>query len=258
MARSVCIGLSVAALLAVGCTADPQYVQSPTPLEANAPGSMVNTATAVFDLPLRLEREDELLERTELAAELGIEVPYVKLGDLFVSIEWTIKNLEDSEGIARILVNGGNEYFYYVPLNFVVDPEEDEEPPPLMGDIPLTIGPNATVSGVLREDTLREGSIDLELITRGALNPFAAVLQIHEDMTEFTDGAGTTVPLAAFAGMIRYEVSFTANRHMVMEYAIRVRDDRGILHEELLDAPVEELTVFDPAEFTPPPPPMTP
>lgn len=249
------IGLLVTICLG-GCSTDPQYVQAPTGLEVD-PGNMVDVATAVIDLPIRLERELEATERGELAAELGVEVPYVKIGDMFVSIEWTIKNLEDSEGIARILVNGGNEYFYYVPTNFVIDPEEDEEPPPLMGNIPLIIGPNETRSGVFREDAAREGSLDLELITRAAFNPFAAVLEIHEDMTEFTDGAGATVPVEAFAGMIRYEVSFTANRHMVLEFVVRVRDDRGLLHKDLLDAPAGELTIFNPAEFTPPPPVMT-
>jgi len=254
--------LSTAFLLvgctAIGCTADPQYVQGPTSLEASVPGSMVNLATVEIDLPVRIEREDEVMDRAALSAELGIEVPYVRLGDLIVSIEWTIKNLEDSEGEARILVNGGNEYWYYVPTNFVIDPEEDEEPPPLMGDIPMLIGPGETRSGVFREDTLREGSVDLELITRAALNPFAAVLQVHEDMTEFTSETGVVVPFTASAGMVRYEVNFTANRHMIMEYAIRIRDDRGLLHKDLLDAPPGELTVFNPVEFTPPPPVVTP
>jgi hypothetical protein len=246
------------AILAIGCTADPQYIESPTVLEANAPGTTVDTATASFDLPLRLEREDELMARSELAAELGIEVPYVRLGDLFISIEWTIKNLEDSEGIAEIGVNGGNEYFYYVPLNFVIDPEEDEEPPSLAGDIPLIIPANGTRSGVFREDALRESALDLELITRAGMNPFAAILEVQEDMREFTADTGAIVPVEAFAGMVRYDVTFTASTHMVMEYLIRVRDDRGILHEELLAAPPEELTVFNPAEFTPPPPVVTP
>lgn len=257
MLRPICFAVIAGALWSGGCTADPEYVPAPSGLEVNAPNSMVTLATETFDLPIRLERDDEAMKRADLAAQLGVEVPYVRIDDMFVSIEWTIKNLEDSDGTARIKVNGGNEFFYYVPLDFVIDPEEDEEPPPLMGDIPITVPANGMINGVFREDSVREAALDLELITRGGYNPFAAVLEVQEDMTEFTDPATmATIPVDAFAGLVRFEVNFTANRHMVMEYTIRIRDDRGILHKDLLDAPAGELTVFNPAEFTPPPPPM--
>ena len=45
--------------------------------------------------------------------------------DLDVSIEWTINNHDDSPGEATVKVDGGNQFFYYVPLNFVVDHDED-------------------------------------------------------------------------------------------------------------------------------------
>jgi hypothetical protein len=240
-----------------GCTEDPQYLQPAQALEVGVPDSMVNTATAQIVLPIRIELEDEAAERAELAAELGVEVPYVRMDDLSISIEWTIKNLEDTAGTARIMVNGGNEWFYYVPNVFVVDPEEDEEPPPLMGDIPLEIPAGGTRNGVFREDQLIEAAIDLELITRGALNPFAAVLQAHKNTVEIADPAGgAVIPREAFAHLVQYDLAFTANRHMVLEYTVRVRDHRrpGLLHDELMAADPGELTGFAPAMFTPPPP----
>jgi hypothetical protein len=249
------------------CTDDPQYVDPQMTVEVD-PATADPDAPPVsvtIQLPIRLEDGtpeqnpvDPMLEdRTQIATDnmLGVdEVPYVRRDDMSVSIEWTIKNLEDAEGTARIHINGANEWFSYVPNNFVFDPEEDEEPPPLLGDIPLIIGAGATVSGVFREDQLREAAIDLELITRAATNPFAAVLQIHKDSTEFMADTGTMIPDAAFAHMVQFEVAFIANRHMVLEFNVRIRDHRGILHDELLDAPLEELTVFTPAEFQPPPP----
>jgi hypothetical protein len=84
---------------------------------------------------------------------------------MHVSLSWTIKNLTDSDGVARIHVNGGNEWFAYVPAAFVIDPDDDEEPPPLMGNIPIPVPAGATVNGVFREDQVYEASIDLELIT---------------------------------------------------------------------------------------------
>lgn len=253
---------SIAACVALpACTDDPQYVDpkqtievDPTTADPDAPPPSVT-----IQLPIRLEGEVDpnTEDHTALALELGLtydEVPYVRRDDLSVSLEWTIKNLEDAEGIARIHVNGANEWFAYVPENFVFDPDQDDTPPPLLGDIPMIIGAAAQVSGVFREDQLAEAAIDLELITRAALNPFAAVLQIHKDSTEFTADTGTVIPARAFAQLVQFDISFIANRHMVLEYNIRIRDHRGILHDALLDAPPGELTVFTPTVFQPPPP----
>lgn len=237
----------------VGCANDPRYVNAPDPIEANIPGSMTADGTATIDLPIRLETEDEATERAELAAELGVEVPYVKLEDLHVSLEWSLKNLDDVQGVATILVNGGTEFASFVPTNFVVDPEEDEEPPPLMGGVPLILEPGEVRTGVFREDQVAEGSVDLELMYRVAYNAFAAVLETNRGLTEMTDPMTNAVtPERVFASMVRFDIILRANTHMVLEYGIRVRDDRGILHDELLSAPPEELTVFNPVEIQPP------
>lgn len=255
------IGILAGALLAFGCADNPAYVQSPTSLEVGAPDSMVNTATGTIDLPIKLETEKDLMKRVALADELGLtlaDVPYVRIGDLDVSIEWSLKNLSDQQGTAIINVNGGNEMFAFIPAAFVIDPEEDAEPPPLVGGVPQIIEPGELRTGVFREEQILEASVDIELIARGGLNPIAAVLQTHRGMTEMTTTTGAVVPKRAFAQMIRFELTFTAGTHMVLEYAIRVRDQRGILHEELLDAPGDELTVFNPVMIEPPPPPPVP
>jgi hypothetical protein len=101
----------------------------------------------------------------------GVEVPYVVVGDLDVSIEWTARNLDPEPGQLRILVNGASPFFAYEPSLLVVDPEEDPTPPPLLGDVPIDVPALGEVSGVFREDQLREASIDLELITRGQPQP---------------------------------------------------------------------------------------
>ncbi len=202
-------------------------------------------------------------ERQALADKYGLtfdDIPFVRFEDMDVSIEWTIKNLEDVDGTARVDVNGANEWFQYVPDVLVIDPDDDEEEPPpaLIHGIPLMIPAGATVSGVVREGSVREGSIDIELITRGTAdevctacgNPVAAVLQINEDTTAFPSDIGE-INQEIFAGMVQFDLVFSADRHMVLEYAIRVRDHRGLLHDELSAAPPEELIVFTPAVYMP-------
>src|SRR5688572_12369343 len=120
----------------VACLEDPQYLPGPSSIEVGIDGTDVFTGSIVIDLPVQPESMEDAEERVARATEIGVDpglLAYVRNGDFDVSIEWTIKNLAGSEGEARISVNGGNEFWYYVPTEFVIDPEEDEEPPPLMG-----------------------------------------------------------------------------------------------------------------------------
>jgi hypothetical protein len=92
------------------------------------------------------------------------------------------------------------------------------------------------------------------------------VLQVHKDreffqpMTALMPGVedyeqmpvGDPIPRETFRQIIRVDLVFRADRPMVLEYAIRVRDVRGIMHD-LLDAAVTEapgeLTMFAPTDF---------
>jgi hypothetical protein len=86
------------------------------------------------------------------------------------------------------------------------------------------------------------------------INPFAAMLTINEEDPGVTIPP-SVVPLEDLAQMIRFDLVFEADRHMVLEYGIRVRDHRNILHDEGLAAPAGEIVTWTPAMFVPPPPP---
>lgn len=244
--------LAALAALAAACIDDPIYLEPPAALEVVG-GEGGRVATGQVTLPVRLETEAESAERAALGAELGIQVPYVKRSDLDLSVEWTIKNLDAEPGVARIHVNGANELFAYVPGAFIIDPEEEDPPPPLTGDVPLEVPAGGQIDGVFQEDLLSEASLDLELITRGGISPFAAMLESQEHRKEISTDGGPSIPREAFASLVRFDLAFFADRHMVLEYTVRVRDhhDPALLHDELADAPAEELTTFAPADFAP-------
>lgn len=254
MRTSIVVGGLGAALAAAACASDPQYVPAPVGIEVGADPMAPRSASATLTLPIRTETMADAAARAAEETRLGVPLAYVQIGDLEVSIEWTIKSLMDRDAQARIMVNGGNQFFYYVPARFVIDPEEEEEPPPLLGDRPITVPAGGTRSGVFREDQLREASIDLEAITRGMVNPFAAVFNVDEEDPSVLV-TGVPVPIDALAQLVRVDLTFEAEGHMVLEYGLRVRAERDILHRELLAAPVDELQPFMPAEFVPPPPP---
>jgi len=258
-----------------GCANDPVYIPAPMAMEAGIADmtGARSEAKASLQLPIKTETASDKAARDALAAKLApVLVPYVKVGDLEIDVEWTIKNLEMKEGQAKIELNGANELFSYDPSIIQLDPGNDEAPPTpgLSGDIPINIPPGGEVSGLFTEDELREASVDLDQITRGNVNPFRATLTISKNATSFQPmtppmpgvadyqptPVGPEVPREAFAEMTRIDLVFKADRHMVLEYDVRVRDLRGIMHELLLTAVTEkpdELATFMPMEYNPAP-----
>jgi hypothetical protein len=275
-ATAVFLGLAPLA----ACATDPQYIQPPLGIEVGtgAPDDM-GVATATLLMPYDAERlnsvdyqRDREAFLTELNARVDPDVtidqlPLIRLDQIDISIEWTIRNLSEEPGEARINVNGGNQYFIYLPDNFIVaDEEEEAVPPPLAGNVPIDVPALGDISGVFREDQIREAALDLDLITRGLVNPFAALLINHEDIKNTSEiefspyppdqdpppAPPPPMPIEIFAQFVQFDVTFTASQHMILEYSVRVRDPDGVLHDELLDAPPEELMVFAPAIYVPP------
>lgn len=257
----------IAATVLAACTNDPLYLPGPMSLEAGVDDGTgaISEARAELFLPIKLETAEDAAERGARAAELGIDVPYVKLGDVEISVEYTIKNLTDMPGTALVQLNGANELFIYDPSMIVLSTEDDAPPTPgLDGDIPFHLEPNGTYSDLFREDSVREAAIDLDQITRGNVNPFAATLTISKNADSFQpmtpyDPAmpdtppmptGTPIPREAFAGMVRIDLVFKPDRRMVLEYTVRMRDIRGIVDEDLEAADPADLTMFAPAAFT--------
>jgi len=254
-----------------GCANDPVYIPAPMTLEAGVADmtGALSEASASLQLPIKTETAADKTKRDALAAKLApVLVPYVRVGDLEIDVEWTIKNLDTKPGQAKVELNGANEYFSYDPSIIMLDPGNDEAPPTpgLSGDIPIDVPAGGEVSGLFTEDQLREASIDLDQITRGNVNPFRAMLTISKNAKEFQPmtplmpavdnymqtPTGPAIPREAFAEITRIDIVFKPSTHMTLEWNVRVRDLRGIMHDLLLSAVTEkpgELQTFTPAVF---------
>jgi len=199
-------------------------------------------------------------------------VPYVKVGDIAVEVDWTVTNLENVPAQFVIDFNAGNEFWYYDPtLINLAAPGDDEAPPTpqLQGNIPTDIGPMAVLTGTFREDQTLEASVDLDEITRGNITPFYSTNVVNKndpsfqpmsapmpaDVNYVPSPVGPVIPRAAFAEIIRYDFTFKPDHHMTMTYEVRIRDIRGIVDTKGLDAPAGELTMFAPMAYTVGPPP---
>jgi hypothetical protein len=269
---------------AAGCTNDPMYLQAPMTIEAGMPDPMnmgkPMVGKASLLLPVKTETASDAKAREALSTKLApVQVPYVKVGDLEIDVEWTITNLDTDpmhSGDALVELNGANEFFSYDPSMIDLAAPDDEDAPPtpgLSGDIPLTIAPGGTLSGLFTEDQVREAAIDLDQITRGNVNPFRATLTVSKNAESFQpmtlpmldanmklvqNPVGPPVPRDAFAQMIRIDLVFKPRTHMTLDFNVRVRDQRGIMHDLGLAAATAkpgELTTFMPMAYNPPPPP---
>ncbi|HRC57045.1 MAG TPA: hypothetical protein PKU97_14025 [Kofleriaceae bacterium] len=261
------LSMTLATVASAGCTEDPRYLDGPLRIEGGLVDAMGEPIAAVgtLTLPIKLETMEDAAERAMLATELGVAVPYVRLQDLAISIEWQLTNLDARPGKARIKVNGANELFLYDPsmLELGDGDEDSPEAPSLAGDIPIDVPASGSVTGVFREDQLDEVAIDLDQITRGNINPFRATLQVDEEAEQFQPMTlpdplmpdvppvpmGPAIPRRAFAGLVRVDLSLEASSHMMLTYSVRVRDLRGLLHKYLLAAPITGITTFTPALY---------
>jgi hypothetical protein len=222
---------------------------------ANPTGG-VSVAKSTLMLPIKPESTKDAAARIALATQIGngIMVPYVRVGDFDIEVEWTVKNLDPMPGKIKIELNGANEYWTWDPSTI---PTGREQPPMpgLQGDIPIDVPASGQIQGVFREDQLLEASIDLDQITRGNINAFAATLTVNKNLPSFQPLShllpppigsntpppqmpmGSAIPRAAFAQMIRVDLVFSPDHHMTMDYTVRVRDHRGIVNPEGLTAP---------------------
>lgn len=250
------------------CQTDPQYLEPAAPLE----GGMIDpitmepvAATSTILLPIKLETATDRTSRDALAAQLGVYVPYIRLQDLRVSVEWTLTNPNAKPATAKVTLNGGNDRFYFDPLTIVSDDREAPPTPSLLGNTPITVPANSTISGLFRDDQILEAAIDLELITRANQSPFRAILVNNEDdqsiqpmsipnpmdPNSMSVPVGDPVPRSALGHMTRLDIGLNAGVPMTLKYIVRLQDDRGILHKMLLGAPLDQLTVFAPALYKP-------
>jgi hypothetical protein len=276
-------------IMAVGCSAnDPQYVDCGTAdamdtctLDSNN-GSAVGTGddvsivvTGSLHVPIIPPNSSLQKTTTALQATLptDVVVPTYRLDMYDISVEWVLRNLDNKDTTAAVALNAANEDFAWDPA--MIMPAGDESPPPpnLQGDIPFDVPANATISGEFTEDNLLEAAIDLDQITRGNINMYAATLNVNKNDPSFQPESpaqpppadsdtppaqtpmGDPVPRSAFRQIIRVDVSLIPTDqdvHLTLTFDIRLRPQIADVVDTMgMNAPVSQLMIIDPPDFVP-------
>ena len=272
-------------ILLAACANDPQYVDCGASdtmdachldsADAVMMGTGDNAFSAVlgsFHVPVKPETADLTKKRMALQATMpaGVDVPLYKVDQYDLSLEYTVKNLDDKPGTIKIGLNGANEMFTWDPS--MIMPVGDESPPApdLAGDVPIDIQANGEYDGLFREDQLLEAAIDLDQISRGNINMYRATLTVDKNADSFQPLSaqmpppvgsndppmqtpmGSAVPRAAFRNFIRVDVVFKTESHMTIDFNLRVRPHvNDVIHDMGMNAPAGELTILDPAAYVP-------
>ena len=247
---------------ASGCN-NPRYVPENRPLETMVdPMSMTGifSDTDLFVLPIRQPTTDEAKALTDEQAKLMLPmpVPWVGERDVAIQIDWTLKNLESTDIMARITINGGNEFGDYDKMLFVdptVPAGDQALPPDLLGGGKFFMMAAGEVrNDVFREDQLHEAGIDLEAIVRypapnaGMNEPFMVLERQSSASTVGLEGvpAGDITP-----AMVRMSILLEATGHAVLDYSVRVRET-GSPSDKLAAPGDPDLYVSTAAMLAPP------
>jgi hypothetical protein len=195
----------------------------------------------------------------DLATQLGLDpadVPTARRDRTDLELEWSLENQGDKDANAKLAVNAASEFFRYDPAQavIVVNGQEQDEPPPLLGGRPIAVPAGQTVKGVFREDELAEAAQDLDAFARAGVN-LEKTLITRWPTRDVTGGVAPlmTIPSAAIALLLELEIGVTSDRPLTLRAVLRVRDRSGRLRPTEQDRSL--LVPASTTAYVPPPPP---
>jgi len=238
-----------------GCGVNnPTYFAPPMGAIETGQGDAGAEIASVVTLPFREPFQKEQDRLDESSDALGFREPWLRRDQVALSIQYTITNLDKQRGKAQVFVDGANEFTTYdraalqAAAQAAAMNNEDVVVLPLIQSIPVEVGPGETVRGDIREDDFAEAELDLDAIGRWMAPPAAVLINASEVNPVGLERVPSTVVVPA---MFQVTVSLAAQRHMRLDFLVRVRDAR----ERLLDmAHASAAYTPRPKDYMPPAP----
>jgi hypothetical protein len=222
-------------------------IDADTPPFAEGEDASLYLVEQRIEIPFRPPTERELMDLTQVEG-LAIPyptLPYVQRGNIEIEIDWTLSNLSEQRVVADVVVNGINEFHEYNPAAQVVD---DDLVIDFAGyERSYRIDGGARLRGTIREELMDEVAVDLATVVNGA--PNANQITFFENQSAVDARSRRFIPdvVPALTG-VRVGLRATSPVPLLLEFTVRVRDERGVLE---LDLEAERWERPAPALFGP-------
>jgi len=208
------------------------------------PERITDSLALLFRNPSDQERMD--LQKARDAAN-PVKVPWISRDHVHVELSYTVKNLDTMPGVFNVSVDGATEFIKYdevVVAAAIAAGNDNTTYLPLMQSRPQMLDAGKTYAGLFREDDFAEAELDLDAMDQFMGN-FAALLTNRSDVNP--TGLEMVPKNTVVPAMIEADVTFTADRPMLLTYMVRVRDDDDQLWHETSDGKFNPTpTVFQP------------
>ncbi len=220
--------LALSMVLAGACSAnEPVYFPPMAPLESGG-GAMAGAAAVTLAVPFRTPSDEDRAALDAEGQQLGQQLPWLRSDRVALSLLYTITNLGDGQGTARLEVDGASEFASYDAgalraAAMMANQQVDEEGLlALIRPTPITLAAGEVQRGIVREDDFDEAALDLDAIARFGAVPASVLINLS---SVNPIGLEMVPPGHVRPALFQVNVRFTATQHMRMEFLLRVRDE---------------------------------
>ena len=189
---------------------------------------MPGPASVSMVVPFRIPTDADRAELAGESAELMQMVPWLRTDRVALSLMYTITNVGDAAGEARLEIDGASEFAAYDAQSvraamLAADPRADEDAVlALIRPTPIVLAPGEVHRGLVREDDFDEAALDLDAIARFGATPASVLINLS---SVNPIGLEMLPPRHVRPALFRVDVRFSASTHMRLEFLVRLRDD---------------------------------
>jgi hypothetical protein len=223
------------ALAAIGCGDDTIYVHEgklyQVAITQNTAPTYMGDEDAIYivetrvDLPVVQPSPVQWDARQKEASKYGKlpfpRMPWVERGDMELTVDFTLSNLDTMPHDVTVIVNGANEFDEYVPGVLIVE----DNPVPLHSqwERRYTVPPKSRITRSVREEELDEAAVDLATVVNGAPNSDEVVY--FENKSESDPRSMKYVP-KLIPGLVAMRLGLLTTEAVpvLLEATVRVRD----------------------------------
>jgi len=255
--RLGCLAVLFLLLSLAACNDERRYIGDPQVIQVAITGetvpALMSEEAAIFvveqrvELPVRAPSQTALADLQTAAGKFeGLpfpRMPWIARGDLELSVDFTLYNLDDQPHDVTVIVNGFNEFDEYVPGITVVDDE-------LVIDFSqwerlYKVEGKQRLTRTIREEELDEAAVDLATVVNGA--PSSNQVVYFENLSDRDERSRAFIPaVVPGLGGFRLGLRTTEAANVLLEATVKVRE----VEDRLADDD-DDVFMLMPEPFTP-------